>query len=177
MLVEQITYLPMPEMTDPSAALASFQRDLSGGLLPLQRGMLDPNLSVLFDRPGGRPRYIYLSIEQRLIAGLVILAMVDVVAGEPCFQLGVAVPRDYRGQGRAKKIVKAALAELRHGFAKNNLSAIHVEAVVSVDNIPSQRVVAACLLADPLAITDRVSGLPALHYTTRYELSSQKMPS
>lgn len=139
--------------------------------------MLDPSLSVLVDHPGGRPRFIYLTIEGGLVTGLAILAMVDVVAGEPCFQLGVAIPHDYRGQGRAKNIVRAALAELRHGFAKNNLSAIHVEAVVGVDNIPSQRVVAACLLVDPLAITDQVSGLPALHYTTRYELSSPKVPS
>lgn len=161
----------MPGITDPSAALASFQRDLSGGLLPLQRGTLDPDLFVLVDFPNEQPRFIYLTIESRVVTGLVILAMVDPVPGEPCFQLGVAIPQAYRGQGRAKKIVWAALTELQHGSAKSNVRTIRVEAVVGVDNIPSQKVAAACIAATPVAITDQVSGLPALHYTTKLECS------
>lgn len=146
--------------------------DLSSGHLPLQRGMLEATLSVLLDFPSGRPRFIYLAIEDGRITALAMLAMVDPVKGVPCFQLGVAVPDALRGQGRAKRIVRSALAELKHGSAKNNVPRICVEAVVGTDNIPSQKVASDCLSRDPILITDQVSGLPALHYTTQFELGS-----
>jgi hypothetical protein len=38
-------------------------------------------------------------------------------AGSPVFAVGYAVPQAYRGQGFAKAIFAAGIAELRNGFA------------------------------------------------------------
>jgi len=87
--------------------------------------------------------------------------------GLPCFQVGVAVPEAYRGKGHAKSIVAAAIAELRHGLSRNKISSFYVEAIVSIDNEPSKRVAEATTSATPVAVTDEVSGLPALHYVRK----------
>ncbi len=162
----------MPEMTDPSVALKSFQTDLSAGRLPLQRGQLASDLYVLRDNPNGRPRFIYLTIENEFITALMMLALVDPIESEPCFQLGIAIPQVYRGQGRAKKIVRGALAELQHGLAKNKITIFHIEAVVGIENVASQKVMADCISATPATITDSVSALPALHYIKKFNLIS-----
>ena len=78
--------------------------------------------------------------------------------------MGVAVPETYRKQGRAKKIVEAAIAELKHGLARNKISTFYVEAVVGIDNEAPKRVAAAIISPTAVAGTDHLSGLPAYQY-------------
>jgi hypothetical protein len=151
-------------MTDPSDALTSFQQALIDDEIKLQRGQLDPELFVLLDHPNGEPRFTYVRLKGRTVTALVILVLADPLKGTPCFQIGCAVPNAYRNQGRAKDAVEAAIAELKHGLARNKISTFYVEAVVGTHNEPSQRVAAATISAAPAEITDEVSGLPALHY-------------
>jgi len=93
--------------------------------------------------------------------------MTEPIDGVPCFQVGVAVPVPYRSKGYAKSIVAAAIAELKNGLSRNNISSFYVEAVVSTDNVPSKRVAEAVISSNPAAITDEYSGLPALHYVRK----------
>jgi RimJ/RimL family protein N-acetyltransferase len=97
----------------------------------------------------------------------------DPIEGTPCFQIGYAVPEAYRRQGRAKTVVGMAVEELQRGFSGRG-PALYVEAVVGVDNAPSRRVAEQMLSATPDTITDEVSGLPALHYLRKLDLTSPR---
>lgn len=155
-------------MTDPSDALASFQQALLNGQMRLQRGALDPDLFLHFDRPDGvTARLTYVRLDRQTVTALAMFAMVDPMDGLPCYQVGYAVPEAYRGEGRAKSVVEAAIAELRHGLLRNNISTFYVEAIVGTDNEASKRVAVTTISATPVAVTDEVSGLPALHYTRK----------
>lgn len=154
----------MPGMTDPSDALASFQDVLPSGQLQLQRGVLDPTLFVHFDRPNGRARFTYVRIEGMAVTAMAMLVMAEPEDGKPFFDLGYAVPITHRGQGRAKEIIAAGLAELAKGMGRAGARAFFVQAVVGDDNVASQHVAAATISGAPTAITDAGSGLPALRY-------------
>ena len=159
----------MPQMTDPFAALESFQEAFANGVLSLQRGVIDPELFSHVDHPNGSTRFTYVRLDRRTVTALVMFALVDPLEGSPCFQIGYAVPERYRAQGRAKDIVVAAIAELKKGLIGNGVPAFYIEAIVGTDNEPSTRVAAATISTSPVQITDYVSGLPALHYVLKVE--------
>jgi hypothetical protein len=118
------------QMTDPLAALTSFQEVFETEGIPLQRGVIDPTLFVHRDEPTGSPRFTYVRLDRRTVTALVMFAQVQPLKGLLCFQLGVAVPEKYRAQGRAKEIVIAATAELQNGLSRSGIPAFYVEAVV-----------------------------------------------
>lgn len=158
----------MPAMTDPSDALASFQQMLPLGVLRLEPGAIDPNVFVHGDTPApGVRRLTYVRLDGQAVTAMALLTSCDPIEGRPCFALGYAVPPVYRGQGRAKAIVIAALAELAEGFGRAGILPIYVEAIVGADNLASQGVAAASLSPDRRAVIDEVSGLPALQYLRR----------
>jgi|SRR5215471_20134818 len=155
----------MPNITDPTQGLVSFQRALkAGSITNLQRGALDPTIYMHFDEPNGEPRFTYVRLEGKTVTALVMLARVESLQGLPCFQIGYAVPDEYRKQGRAQSAIEAAIAELQAGLARNGISTFYVEAVVGADNEPSKRVAEKAISASPKAITDQFSGEAALHY-------------
>ena len=154
----------MPAMTDPFESLTSFQKAFDDRELQLQRGEIDRELFVHADRPQGEMRLTYARVQRKTVTALAIAVLTEPIEGIPCFQLGVAVPEAYRGQGRAKSIVEAAIAEMKSGLARNNLRAFYVEAIVGAHNKSSQRVAAATISATPKEVTDEFSGLPALQY-------------
>lgn len=157
----------MARMTDPFDALTSFQQAYLNGEISLERGELDPDLFVYADRPTGIPRLTYVRLDRQSLTALANMMQTDPMHGLPCFQVGVAVAEAYRGKGHAKSIVAAAIAELKHGLSRNKISSFYVEAVVSIDNEPSRRVAEATISTTPVAVTDEVSGLPALHYVRK----------
>jgi hypothetical protein len=152
-------------MVDPANALESFQRLFRRGEIPLQRCETDLDMSVHLDHPNGEHRITYVKIRHMTVTAFASLIPVEQVDGVPCFNIGYAVPIKYRGNGRAKNIVKAAIAELMHGmYSRAGVSTLCIEAVVGVDNVASQHVAAATISPDPIAVTDHVSQLPALQY-------------
>jgi hypothetical protein len=159
----------MPQMTDPSGALVSFQQALLDGEIQLQHGAIDPELFVYVDRPSGLPRFTYVRLKHQMVAAMVMLVSVEPLDGYPCFQIGYAVPERYRRQGRAKSAVAAAIAELRQGLKRNHVLTFYVEAIVGTDNEASKRVAAVTISAVPTEITDSVSGLPALRYVRKID--------
>jgi RimJ/RimL family protein N-acetyltransferase len=156
-------------MTDPSNALRSFQEELSQGRIQLQRGDVNHDIHMYFDKPDGKSRFSYVTLENGTVTAFVNFAMVDPIEGRHCFSIGYAVPEAYRNQGRAKKAVGMAIAEIQNGLALGGISTFYVEAIIGADNKPSQRVAEQALSATPVAVTDQVSGLPAFQYVRKIE--------
>ena len=160
----------MAQMTDPANALALFQQAFECGQIPVQPGRLDPDLLFAPDNPNGHARFNYMRAEGRLLTALVMFAQNGMEDGHPAFNIGYAVPEAYRGRGLAKSTLVAALAELTTGLGAAGIPFIHVEAVIDVDHVVSQRVVSVIFDVVPTAITDSESGLPALHYIRKIAL-------
>lgn len=151
-------------MTDPTDALVSFRQALLDGEINLRPGELDPDLFVYADSAAGVSRITYVRLDGQTVKAFVNVILTEPIDGLPCFQMGVAVPVQYRGKGYAKSTIAAAIAELKHGLARNKIPSFYVEGIVSVDNEPSKRVSAATISSTPTSVTDQDSGLPALQY-------------
>jgi hypothetical protein len=154
----------LPAMTDPSDSLRSFQQALIDGEVQLRPGEIDPELFVHSDQPQGKTRITYVRLQRQTVTALAIFVLTEPIEGTPCFQLGVAVPEAFHGQGRAKSVVDAAIIEMKNGLARNKIPAFYVEGIVGTHNEPSQHVAAATISTTPVAVTDKLSGLPALQY-------------
>ncbi len=159
----------MPKLTDPMDGLRSFQEYLPTGALELQPGRTDPSLFVHLDSPAGEPRLTYVRLEGEIVAAFVVAVMAGREDGLPVFQLGYAVPEVFRGQGRAKKMLAAAVAELTQGLGRNGVQAFFIEAVIASDNEASQRVAASVFTGQPKVVTDSLSGTPCFQYMQRIE--------
>lgn len=151
-------------MTDPSDALASMQAALAQDAIALEPGALDHSIGLHVDAPNGRPRFNYVRLENGVATALAMFATMQPYDGAPCFQTGYAVASAYRGQGRAEALLKDAIAEMRTGLARANITRFFIEAVVGKDNLASQRIAERVLSSSPRAIVDQVSQLPALHF-------------
>lgn len=159
----------MPAMTDPSDALISFQRVFSQGRIDLQRGVVNRDIHVHADPlPNGQMRLTYVQLVGRTVTAFVNVVPCDPIEGRPCFMIGYAVPALYRGQGRAKAAVRAALSEMEAGFTRVGLAPYYVEAIVGADNLTSQSVAAATLSETGTPVTDEVSGEPAFQYVRKF---------
>jgi hypothetical protein len=153
----------MASMTDPTDALVSFQQALLDGEINLRPGELDPDIFVHADSPApGVMRITYVRLDGRTVKAFVNVVSAGHMQGLPCFQLGVAVPVQYRNKGYAKSTLASAIAELKNGFSRTQIPSFYVEGIVGIDNEPSKRASAATISSTPTAITDDVSGLPAL---------------
>lgn len=152
-------------MTDPMSALVQFQEAFEAGYIPVQPGQLDTSVLFAGDQPHGRPRFSYMRADGETLTALVMFAQNGLEQGYPVFNIGYAVARGHRGRGLAKSTLVAGLAELSAGLAGARIPLIHVEAVISPDNLVSQAVARAIFDVTPTPITDSVSGKPALHYS------------
>lgn len=138
-------------MTDPTNALQSFQQALLHGGIQLQPGVLDRDIYVYFDRPNGGSRFTYVRLAGTTVTAFVEFASCEAIEGTTCFAIGYAVPEAYRNQGRAKNAIRAAISEMQHGLGRIGLSVFYVEAIVGVDNKPSQRVAEQVISDTPVA--------------------------
>ena len=156
-------------MVNPYDGLTSFQQALLDGQIRVQQGAVDPTLFVHLDHPNGETRITYVTLRHQTVTAFVTLLPAEPVEGVPCFQIGYAVPERFRGKGNAKRLVTAAITELRQGLARNGIVSFYVEAVVGVDNEASKRVAAATISTTPVEGTDSFSGVPALQYLRNIE--------
>ena len=148
-------------MVDPSSAMQSFQQELLNGRMRLQRGQIDPNLFLHVDTVVGERRLTYVRLEDKTVTALVMFVLSEPVERTACFGIGYAVPETYRNQGRAKEIIKAAIAELQHGLGRNGRFEFYVEAIIGAVNVASQRVAEQIISKRPVSVTDQHTGLPA----------------
>lgn len=156
----------MAALTDPTPAMVSFERAVRDGAIQVQKAALDSVVVFYADEvPSGAIRFSYARMNGPSVVAFANFVSAGYMNRIPVFQIGIAVPEAERGKGRAKHIMAAGMAELKHGFSRAHPGAeFYVEAVVGLDNLPSQRVAAAVLSVEPKPITDKVSGMPALHY-------------
>jgi RimJ/RimL family protein N-acetyltransferase len=147
---------------DPSAALTTFQRDLD--TIPLARSQTDSDLFFHLDQLDGPVRLTFARLQEGTVTALAIFFAADPTDGVLRFHGFYAVPEALRNQGRAKDILGAALRQMEYGFARTEVDAIRVEVIVDGENIAAQHVAAAVISPDPTAVTDEVSGRPALLY-------------
>jgi hypothetical protein len=159
----------MAKMSDPHHALVSFQECLSDGNFQPDRCSLHRELSYLVDFPTGSPRMTYALIDSdNVVKAMVLFSRVGNVKNTPCFAMGYAVAEQFRRQGLALEIVEKAIAEFST-YLKEKTSQLYINAVVGVENIASQKVAGRILSDTPTAITDEVSGLPALYYLRLFQ--------
>jgi len=157
-------------LPDPALSLEAFQHAIMTGEIILDPGLVDPDLYVLRDHPArGRPRFTFARIrEDATVTAFAVAVLAEPVNGLPCFQIGYAVPKRFRKQGRAKAIVGAALAELRHDL-EDAVPVYFVAAVVGVDNPISQAVATAMISAQPQVVLDQSSNSTAFQYVRKFE--------
>lgn len=155
-------------MIDPTDGMVSFQQALLDGEIDVEPGSVDPTVAVYMDRPEGQMRLTYVRLSpSKTVEAMAIFTPVEPIEGLPTFQVGYAVPPEYRGKGFAKAIVEAGIAELRKGLGRNGMKTFWVEAVTSTDNFASQRVAKAVLSEFGKPTTDMHSGTAALQYARK----------
>ncbi|MFT8490957.1 MAG: hypothetical protein ABF672_10465 [Gluconobacter oxydans] len=165
----------MARMTDPTNALRLFQHAFECGQIPVERGRIDPTLMFACDEPKGRTRFNYMRAEGRTLSALVMFVHSDMIEGHPCFNIGYAVAETFRGKGLAKSTLVAGLNEFTNGLNGACIPVIHIEAVIAPENFVSQQVATVIFDSTPVTITDRESGLPALHYMRRINLPMRRL--
>lgn len=153
----------MSQMTDPHVGLISFQEAFSDGRIQPTPCAKQPQLVILHDDAEGTSRLTYALIENGVVKAMAVYVNVEPINGVPCFGLGYAVAKPFRKQGLAYDIVEASIDEIGYGFRKH-LPQFYVEAIVSVDNLASNKVALRLLNDKPDSITDKLSGEPAFHY-------------
>lgn len=159
----------MPAMANPFLALASFQQAyLSGDIKPLRCKGHD-ELHVFQDTPEpGVLRLTYALITQSgKVRGYTIFIPAEPIEGCPCFGVGYAVAEDERGKGIAQAMLESSIQELRNGIRPGlagQVPGFHVEALVGVDNIASNKVASNVLNDAPEQTTEDISGESAMHY-------------
>jgi hypothetical protein len=160
-------------MTDPANSLRSFQEELQLGTILLSRTKLDQDLFIYRDTVGKAPRMTYARLEGKTVTALAMFTPETPISGTPCVGIGYAVPETHRNQGRAKDIIKAAIADMQYGLERQGHSVFYVEAIVGADNLASRRVAEQIISENPEAMVDGISGLPAFRYILRVEKVSK----
>lgn len=111
----------MPSLVDPSVLLPSFQQAMNAGAIQLHPCSLDKTLLHHFDYAEGEPRMSYVRLaEQKQVTVLIQFLNAEPYEGERCFDVGWAVPTEFRGKGRSGKTFLDALRELRYVFLSKN---------------------------------------------------------
>ena len=147
-------------MVDMNAAMESFQGALDQGLISPLRGELDDDLHVLQDVAGGLLRITYVYMTNDRVTAFASIAQCDPLEGKPCFQIGYAVDEEHRGQGLAKKITAASMAEFSNGLTRNGANNFVIEAAVDTENEASLAVARAVIAESWTDAKDHNTGQP-----------------
>lgn len=158
--------MPLPDIV---SALKSFQQALDKGEIELQPSVLDSKLFGYKDEPNGEHRLTYVRLERKKVAAMIQFIPCDPVDGELCFNVGWAVPEEFREQGRACEAFIAAIKELRHGLVPHEINAFWVEGIVGTDNIVSQHVAEKVISTPVSRDTDSFAGVPIVQYLRRID--------
>lgn len=157
-------------MTDPMNALIGLQRALDSGVVRPRPGDLHSELAVIFDEPNGTPRFTYALVGQSSVQAIALFVRTDPVQGIHCFNIGYAVVEAARRKGLGSKVLGLALDELKNGLGRAGIAELYVEAVVSTDNAPSNKLASKLISGQPDPGVDSFTGEPMLHYLKKIEL-------
>jgi len=158
----------MAEMTNPHKALVSYQAAYKEGRIRPQACTLHSDLVVLMDEETGSLRVSYAFIKDSLVKAIAIFILGPHIDQVPLFDIGYAVDESCRCQGIASKLMVQSVSEMRAGFGQH-MPRFYLQAIIGTTNIASQKVAAQIFRSVPQAITDSVSGQPALAYLSLIE--------
>ena len=157
-------------MPDPTNALLDLQRVLDAGTIQLSPGRLVPELGFHFDRPHDAPRFTYALVKNGKVQAVALFARAEPVASTACFNIGYAVLRECQRAGLGTRMLSLALKEFTHGLRNAGVPAVYVEAVVAVDNLPSNRLAKKLVDDTPKDETDSYTGQLVRQYLRKIDL-------
>ena len=160
----------MAAFVDPYEGMLSFQQTLRQGILELSPCATDANLFVHGDQPDGMFRLSYAHVQGQDVMAFASFVRGESSASEQRFQVAYAVPVALRNQGRAKAVLRAAIIEMREGFARTRLKALLIAAVVRPEDVVAQRVAAAVLSRADQTLPDDATGKPVLFYSRSFQV-------
>ena len=136
-------------MSDPMRGLLSLQEEISNNRIALLK-CKSSELHMFFDKPEGIPRFTYVKINEGEILSFCNFVLVEPIDKTPCFQIGYAVPEKFQNKGFGKEIAKLALIEfLTNMFRAFDSKSLYIESVISIDNLPSQKITDYILSTEP----------------------------
>ena len=160
---------PMPQMTDPINALKELQKALDNNLVQLTPCDIHNDISVIVDQPTGVPRFTYALVESRKVTAISLFVLTEPIEGLPCFNVGYAVLDNKRGKGIGTDILKKGIEEMHQGFARNGHKEFYIEAVVGVENHPSNSIAKKIISTTPIQDQDHFSGEEAFQYLRKLQ--------
>jgi RimJ/RimL family protein N-acetyltransferase len=159
-------------MTDPMDALRGLQTALDSGIVAMRPCELHSELAVLLDQPTDKPRFTYALIEKNSVVAVALFVLAEPVRGVRCFSIGYAVIEARRNEGIGSRILEQAIDELRNGLARNGAREFYLEAIVSTQNLASNRVARKLISKSPESGTDCFSGEQIFQYFRKVECVS-----
>lgn len=165
------------QMADPHIGMLSFQECLLGEGLDISPVQGYPGLYGHLDQPAPgtmRLTYVQLAEDKKTVKAFLACIMNGYIDGTPCVAVGYAVPETLRNQGLAKKIFEDVIQDQLRTAKRAGSPTAYIEAVVDVENVPSQRVAEAVLKVDKESITDSASGRPCYRYTAHFDTATGK---
>lgn len=163
------------QMADPYLGMVSFQEALREGILAIGLVSKHHDLYSHFDEPAPGVRrltYARLNEDRKTVKAFLSCVMNGHVDGSPCVAVGYAVPEDMRNQGLAKQVLRDVVQDQIYQAAKMGVRVLYVEAVIDVENLPSQRVAEAVFNVERESIIDSACGRPAYRYTAHFDTAS-----
>ncbi|KAI3593385.1 hypothetical protein D9X30_1695 (plasmid) [Cupriavidus sp. U2] len=151
----------MPDLEMP---MKSFEAALKSREIAVQPGALDEKIFVHMDKPAGEPRFSYVRLDRTTVTAFVVFIPADPYERLPCFQVGWAVPKELRGQGRAADAFRAAVNELWNGMSRNGMREFYVEAVVEQGNVASEKLAEKVVSSAVKTGIDKNAGVPITQY-------------
>lgn len=149
--------------------LLSFQEALLNQKIKPRPCLWNKNLHVLEDDAEGELRVTHARIVGEEARGYVVYCIAKPVDSVPCFAVAYAVAEAHRHQGLGTSLLIESIEELGHELQKVGITDYYLEAVVSVDNEPSNKMASKVLSSTPVRTTDIISGEPAFQYLKRFK--------
>lgn len=156
-------------MTDPMDALIGLQSALEGEAVRISPCKLHPELGVLLDHPAGKPRFTYALAKSGQVLAIALFVLVEPINETPCFHIGYAVIESSRNKGVGSLILEHAIEELRYGLSRTPMKEFYLEAIVSTDNVSSNRVAHKLISDAPEVGNDCFSGEPIFQYLRKVQ--------
>lgn len=145
-----------------------FQEALSQGLIAPEELSEKSGLYYLSDDAGGLARVTYALIKDGIVLCIVAFIQVESYDDHVCLNLGYAVEPESRRKGLATRVVNDAIDDLIKRLSKESITEFYVEAVVGIENTPSNRLASKLFTANPKQICDGESGEPAFQYLKKF---------
>ncbi len=159
----------MSQMTDPMNALRELQKALDNNWVQLTPCNIYKEIYVIADKPNGVVRFTYALIKNGRVCAVSLFALTDPIEGLPCFNVGYAVLEEMRGKGIGSDILRKGIEEIHQGFYRNGHKEFYIEAVVGLDNHPSNSIAKKLISDTPTRGKDHFSGEEAFQYLRKLQ--------